>query len=67
CRQRFLRKIRANKPLPSEAPQQPSLFLTRNCVYSTSLFSMRNLLWFSVSPSLHKARSFRVLSWVIGV
>ncbi|ENC9245516.1 DUF1289 domain-containing protein [Salmonella enterica subsp. enterica serovar Agona] len=26
CRQRFLRKIRANKPLPSEDPQQPSLF-----------------------------------------
>ncbi|EDQ9664213.1 DUF1289 domain-containing protein [Salmonella enterica subsp. enterica serovar Bredeney] len=26
CRQRLLRKIRANKPLPSEDPQQPSLF-----------------------------------------
>ncbi|EHP4079743.1 DUF1289 domain-containing protein [Salmonella enterica] len=26
CRQRFLRKIRANKPFPSEDPQQPSLF-----------------------------------------
>ncbi|MKM00488.1 DUF1289 domain-containing protein [Salmonella enterica subsp. enterica] len=26
CRQLFLRKIRANKPLPSEDPQQPSLF-----------------------------------------
>ncbi|EAA4084010.1 DUF1289 domain-containing protein [Salmonella enterica subsp. salamae] len=26
CRQRFLRKIRANKPLLSEDPQQPSLF-----------------------------------------
>ncbi|WP_104119467.1 DUF1289 domain-containing protein [Salmonella enterica] len=26
CRQRFLRKTRANKPLPSEDPQQPSLF-----------------------------------------
>ncbi|ELK9377894.1 DUF1289 domain-containing protein [Salmonella enterica subsp. enterica serovar Heidelberg] len=26
CRQRFLRKIRANKSLPSEDPQQPSLF-----------------------------------------
>ncbi|EAO4457061.1 DUF1289 domain-containing protein [Salmonella enterica subsp. enterica serovar Bareilly] len=26
CRQRFLRKICANKPLPSEDPQQPSLF-----------------------------------------
>lgn len=26
CRQRVLRKIRANKPLPSEDPQQPSLF-----------------------------------------
>lgn len=26
CRLRFLRKIRANKPLPSEDPQQPSLF-----------------------------------------
>ncbi|EBG7290096.1 DUF1289 domain-containing protein [Salmonella enterica] len=26
CRQRSLRKIRANKPLPSEDPQQPSLF-----------------------------------------
>ncbi|EDR8772824.1 DUF1289 domain-containing protein [Salmonella enterica] len=26
CRQRFLRKIRANKLLPSEDPQQPSLF-----------------------------------------
>ncbi|HGG5041575.1 TPA: DUF1289 domain-containing protein [Salmonella enterica subsp. enterica serovar Virchow] len=26
CRQCFLRKIRANKPLPSEDPQQPSLF-----------------------------------------
>ncbi|EAU6329214.1 DUF1289 domain-containing protein [Salmonella enterica] len=25
-RQRFLRKIRANKPLPAEDPQQPSLF-----------------------------------------
>ncbi|ENR4658107.1 DUF1289 domain-containing protein [Salmonella enterica] len=26
CRQHFLRKIRANKPFPSEDPQQPSLF-----------------------------------------
>lgn len=26
CRQRYLSKIRANKPLPSEDPQQPSLF-----------------------------------------
>lgn len=26
CRQRLLRKIRANKPLPPEDPQQPSLF-----------------------------------------
>ncbi|EDM4063084.1 DUF1289 domain-containing protein [Salmonella enterica subsp. houtenae serovar Houten] len=26
CRQRFLRKIRANKRLPAEDPQQPSLF-----------------------------------------
>ena len=26
CRQRFLRKRRANKPLPSEDPQHPSLF-----------------------------------------
>lgn len=26
CRQGYLRKIRANKPLPSEDPQQPSLF-----------------------------------------
>ncbi|ECA6119675.1 DUF1289 domain-containing protein [Salmonella enterica subsp. enterica serovar Redlands] len=26
CRQSFLRKIRTNKPLPSEDPQQPSLF-----------------------------------------
>ncbi|EAN4433347.1 DUF1289 domain-containing protein [Salmonella enterica subsp. houtenae] len=26
CRQRFLRKIRANKSLPAEDPQQPSLF-----------------------------------------
>ncbi|HEG1828245.1 TPA: DUF1289 domain-containing protein [Enterobacter cloacae] len=26
CRQRFLRKIRANKPGETEEPQQPSLF-----------------------------------------
>ncbi len=26
CSQRILRKIRANKPLPSEDPHQPSLF-----------------------------------------
>ncbi|ASO59774.1 DUF1289 domain-containing protein [Salmonella enterica] len=26
CRQRLLRKIRTNKPLPPEDPQQPSLF-----------------------------------------
>jgi predicted Fe-S protein YdhL (DUF1289 family) len=26
CRQRFLRKLRANKALPPEEPEQPSLF-----------------------------------------
>ncbi len=26
CRQRLLRKIRANRPEPAEEPQQPSLF-----------------------------------------
>ena len=26
CRQRFLRKLLANKPLPPEEPEQPSLF-----------------------------------------
>jgi predicted Fe-S protein YdhL (DUF1289 family) len=26
CRQRLMRKLRANKPNPPEEPQQPSLF-----------------------------------------
>jgi predicted Fe-S protein YdhL (DUF1289 family) len=26
CRQRLMRKLRANKPSPTEEPQQPSLF-----------------------------------------
>lgn len=33
CRQRLLRKIRANKAVEPEEPQQPSLFEQGNCVY----------------------------------
>lgn len=49
CRQRLLRKIRANKAGETEEPQQPSLFNTV-IAYTHDITSLRKMLWFSVLP-----------------
>jgi hypothetical protein len=60
CRQRLLRKIRANSRSRRKNRSNPHCFKPK-ITYTQSTFLLRKRLWFSVLLWLPRGRNFRVL------